>query len=163
MGCEAVKPRVWAYLMAAGAAAYMGFMLLQGWRFFTAGGAVTAVLGLSVMVLPLLGLWLVWRELAFASTVQRLADRLAEAGQLPPELPRTPSGRVQPDAAAAEFDAAVAQVAAAPRDPAAWFRMSLAYDAGRDRPRARAAMRYAVALELGKAPAAPPERLRPPE
>jgi hypothetical protein len=149
--------------MASAAAAYMGFMLLQGWRFFTAGGLVTAMLGVAVMVLPVMGLWLVWRELAFASMVQRLADRLAGIGQLPPELPRTPSGRVQRDAAAAEFDAALAQVTAGPRDPAAWFRMSLAYDAGRDRPRARAAMRYAVALEAGTAPADPPERLRPPE
>lgn len=149
--------------MALGAVAYMGFMLWQGWRFLTAGGAATAVLGLSVMVLPLIGLWLVWRELAFASQVQQLADRLAAAGQLPPELPRTPSGRVQPDAAEVEFVAAGEQVAAAPRDPAAWFRMSLAYDAGRDRPRARAAMRYAVALEQGDAPSELPARLRPPE
>ena len=84
-------------------------------------------------------------------------------GQLPPELPRTPSGRVQPDAAVVEFAAASEQVASAPRDPAAWFRMSLAYDAGRDRPRARAAMRHAIALEHGNAPDDPPERLRPPE
>lgn len=157
------SPRTWAYAMALGAVAYMGFMLWQGWRFLTAGGAATAVLGLSVMVLPLIGLWLVWRELAFASQVQQLADRLAAAGQLPPELPRTPSGRVQPDAAEVEFVAAGEQVAAAPRDPAAWFRMSLAYDAGRDRPRARAAMRYAVALEQGDAPSELPARLRPPE
>ena len=131
--------------------------------FLRSGRPAAALLGLSVMVLPLLGIYLVWRELNFAGRAQQLADRLAADGQLPPDLPRTPGGRVQPEAAADEFVAATAEVAADPRSPAAWFRMSLAYDAGRDRPRARAAMRYAVALEEGKAPAELPARLRPPE
>jgi hypothetical protein len=141
----------------------MVLMLWQGWRFIDSGRPAAAVLGLAVMVLPLIGLWLVWKEIRFAGQVQELADRLGAAGQLPPELPRTPSGRVQLDAAAEEFTETLAQVADAPRDPAAWFRMSLAYDAGRDRPRARAAMRYAVALDRGEAPAAPPARLLPPQ
>ena len=158
-----MNPRVAAYLVAVGAAAYMALMLWQGWRFATAGSTVTLVLGMAVMVLPLIGFWLVWRELRFASSVQRLADRLAAESMLPPELPRTPGGRVQPAAAAEEFAAAHSRVAASPRDPAAWFRMSLAYEAGRDRPRARAAMRYAVALEAGDAPPTPPARLKPPE
>lgn len=148
--------------MAGGAVAYMGLMLWQGWRFVASGRPAAAVLGLAVMVLPLIGLWLVWKEIRFAGQVQELADRLGAAGQLPPELPRTPSGRVQLDAAAEEFAETLAHVSASPRDPAAWFRMSLAYDAGRDRPRARAAMRYAVALERGEAPAEPPTRLLPP-
>jgi hypothetical protein len=148
--------------MAAGAVAYMGLMLWQGWRFIASGRPAVAVLGLAVMVLPLIGLWLVWKEIQFAGHVQQLADRLAAAGQLPPELPRTPSGRVQLVAAADEFAETLAQVKDAPRDPAVWFRMSLAYDAGRDRPRARAAMRYAVALDRGEAPAEPPDRLLPP-
>lgn len=157
-----MNPRVWAYAMAGGAVAYMGLMLWQGWRFVASGRPAAAVLGLAVMVLPLIGLWLVWKEIRFAGQVQELADRLGAAGQLPPELPRTPSGRVQLDAAADEFAETLAQVNASPRDPAAWFRMSLAYDAGRDRPRARAAMRYAVALDRGEAPAEPPARLLPP-
>ena len=158
-----MTPKFWAYVMAVGAAAYMGVMLWQGWRFLTAGSPITAALGIAVMVLPLIGFWLVWRELRFADAVGKLAQRLAEETELPPELPRTPGGRVQPEAAATEFSEAQAQLALGPRDPAAWFRMSLAYEAGRDRPRARAAMRYALALEAGTAPDEPPARLRPPE
>jgi hypothetical protein len=52
----------------------------------------------------------------------------------------------------------LAQVAASPQDPAAWFAVSLAYDAGADRKRARAAMRHAVALRSGDLDAPiPPE------
>lgn len=157
-----MSPRIWAYIMGAAAAAYMAFALWQGARFIGAGTPATIALGIAVLLLPLLGMWMVWRELSFAGRVQRLADELAAAGDLPPELPRTPGGRVQPEAAAAEFARCESLVAARPGDPAAWFAMSLAYEAGRDRPRARAAMRYAVALADGKATGGPPARLLPP-
>ena len=150
--------RRWAYLLAAAAMAYMVFAMWQAVAFIRSGSAVGAVLGLAVLVLPLLGLWLVWRELQFASSVQDLADELAAAGKLPPELERRPSGRPTPEAAQAEFDRCLAQVAASPQDPAAWFAVSLAYDAGADRKRARAAMRHAVALRSGDLDAPiPPE------
>jgi hypothetical protein len=92
---------------------------------------------------------LIWRELRFATEVGRFADELATDGLLPPELERRPSGRPTVAAAAAEFQRCQHQVAAAPRDPAAWFAMSLAYDAGGDRKRARAAMGHALALRGG--------------
>ncbi len=147
--------------MAVGAVAYMGFVGWQGWRLLTSGDLVAAVLGAVVLVLPLLGVWMVWREMAFAAKVQRLADRLAEVGGLPEELPRTPGGRVVPAAAEAEFDRCQSAVSVSPRDAQAWFQLSLAYEAARDRKRARAAMRYAVALDEGTAPPEPPARLLP--
>ena len=158
-----MNTRKWAILIAVGAIAYMLLMGWQGLRFIASGDPLAMAMGFAVLVLPLLGLWMVWRELQFAGQVEKMADRLASAAALPPDLPRTPAGRVQPEAAAEEFTTAVAEVAVAPRDPAAWFRLSLAYDAGRDRKRARAAMRYAVALDNGTAPAELPERLRPPQ
>lgn len=141
--------RRWAYVLAAAALAYMVFAMWQAVAFIRSGSALGAALGIALLTLPLLGVWLVWRELQFATSVQGLADELAAEGKLPPELERRPSGRPTPEAAAAEFDRCLAEVAAAPQDVAAWFALSLAYDAGGDRKRARAAMRHAVALREG--------------
>lgn len=156
-----MKARAMAYVMAGGAVAYMALMMWQGWGFFTAGDPVALVLGIAVMVIPVLGIYLVWREINFAGKVQRLADELAARGQLPGALELTPGGRVVAAAAAEEFRRCSALVAEQPRDAAAWYAMALAYDAGRDRTRARAAMRYAVALHQGVAPDNPPTRLLP--
>ena len=158
-----MNTRRWALLISVGAIAYMVLMGTQAVRFIASGDPVAVALGFVVLVLPVLGVWMVWREVRFAGQVQKLADQLARDAALQPELPRTAAGRVQPDAAVAEFAVAEAQVAAAPQDPAAWFRLSLAYDAGRDRKRARAAMRHAVALTTGAGSPELPTRLRPPE
>ncbi len=142
--------RRWAIVMAVAAGIYMVFAAWMGYLFLTSGGLSSALLGIAVMVLPLLGLWMIWRELQFGIRVQQLAADLDERGQLPvDDLERMPSGRITRRAAEAEFESASAQVAAEPRSPAAWFRVSLAYEAGRDRKRARSAMRYALALADG--------------
>lgn len=144
--------------MTVAAAAYMIFTGWQAVQFMASGRLVAALLGFAIMVLPLIGGYLVWREIAMARKVQRLADRLAAQGQLPEELPRTPGGRVLPDAAEAEFARCSRQASERPQDAAAWFQLALAYDAARDRKRARAAMRHAVALDEGGTPV-PPEQL----
>lgn len=145
--------------MAVAAAIYMVFAAWMGYLFLRSGSLAAALLGIAVMVLPLLGLWMIWQELQFGMRVQNLADELGVRGELPvDDLERTPSGRITREAAAAEFEAASTAVAGTPDDPAAWFRVSLAYEAGRDRKRARAAMRYAVALADGSA-GAPPDLL----
>lgn len=113
-----------------------------------ASGEVRATgLGLAVLVLPLLGAWLLVREWRLAVEVQRMADELAAEGRLPvDDLPRTPGGRIVRDAADEAFGTARARVEAAPEDWAAWFHLAFAYDAARDRRRARAALRTAARL-----------------
>ena len=142
--------RRWAIVMAVAAAAYMLFAIWQGVLFLRSGNLIAALLGIAVLALPLLGLWMIYRELRFGLAVQTLAERLDRDGSLPLDnLPRLPSGRIERDAADAEFEQASLVVAAEPRSAAAWFRLSLAYEAARDRKRARKAMRYAVALDAG--------------
>ena len=52
------------------------------------------MLGLAVLVFPLLGAYLVWRELQFGAAYRALARELEAAGELPvDDLPRRPSGR----------------------------------------------------------------------
>lgn len=111
------------------------------------GEPVAVGMGAAVLVLPLLTLWLLVREWWLAIQVQRMADELAATGDLPvDDLPRRPSGRVDRAGADAAFAPAREAVEAAPEDWRAWFGLGFAYDAARDRRRARAALRTAARL-----------------
>lgn len=104
-------------------------------------------MGAALLVLPVIAVWWLVVEFAFIVRGQRLLARLAAEGGLPPDdLPRLASGRVDAKAAEARFPAAQADVEAAPEDWRAWLRLSLAYDAAADRPRARWALREAIRL-----------------
>jgi hypothetical protein len=126
------------YLVLAG---YRGVLLLAS------GDPLPMVLGVGVLLLPVVGAYVVWREVQFGFATQRLARDLDAAGRWPREqLPRTPSGRPDRAAADALFEVRRAEVEDGPGDWQAWFRLALAYDDARDRRRARAAMRRAIAL-----------------
>ena len=126
------------------------YLLLAGQRgveLIRLGSPVEVLLGIAVIVVPLVVAYLVYREVRFGIAVQDLGRALGESGGLPlDDLPRLPSGRIEPAAAEAAFERRRAEVEAAPDDPGAWFRLGIAYDDARDRRRAREAMRRAVAL-----------------
>lgn len=119
------------------------------------GEPVGVVLGVAFAVLPLLVLALVAREWLLAIDVQRMADQLAERGELPvDDLPRSPGGRIDRAVAATAFDGARAEAeAAAPGDWGPWYRLAFAYDAAGDRKRARATLRHASRIHRGRTPA----------
>jgi tetratricopeptide (TPR) repeat protein len=123
------------------------------------GRPVAVVLGASVLVLPLVAAYAIWRELSFGFATERLAEELAARGALPvDDLPRRRSGRVDRVAADAAFERFRRDAEAAPDDWAAWFRLGTAYDAAGDRRRARAAVRHALALHAaGRGGAEPTE------
>ena len=109
---------------------------------------VAVAMGLALIVLPLVGAWALASELLFAFRAERLLRVLREDGGLPDDdLPRLPSGRIDPDAADAVFPKYQAEAEAEPQSWRAWFRLGLAYDASADRKRARWAMREAIRLE----------------
>jgi hypothetical protein len=85
-------------------------------------------LGLGLLLLAVVGVLLVVAEVRFGAATQRL-------------------GRAAGDLGEPDFDAAKASCEAAPDDWRAWYRLAVAYDAGRDPRRGRAAMRRAIALE----------------
>ena len=124
--------------------------VLIGWKgvaLLGSGSIVGVLLGLALLVVPLLGALLVWREIEFGRRTAVLAQALAAEGGLPEDdLPRRPSGRVDRHAADALFTRMRAETEAAPEDWRAWFRLALAYEAAGDRTRARAAARHAVVL-----------------
>ena len=79
--------------------------------------------------------------------VADLANYLVDNGN----LPRTPSGKVDREAAAAEFESFAAAVEQEPENWKAWFNLACMYDAVGERKRARAAMRNAWSLRSGGA------------
>lgn len=136
-----------AWLVAVATAAYLLLAGARAWVLVASGDPLPIVLGVSVIVIPVIGAWLLVRELLFGIATQRLGATLGDEGGLPlDDLPRTASGRVQRDAADVRFTEARADVEMDPADWRRWYRLAIAYDDARDRKRARAAMRRAISL-----------------
>jgi hypothetical protein len=115
---------------------------------------VVQAMGWALIVFPVLGLWALAVELRFGFRAQSLARRLEAEGGLPDDsLPSRVSGRVERAAADEIFERYALGVRENPQSWAHWFRLGLAYDASRDRSRARWAMRAAIRLAHSGAPA----------
>lgn len=104
-------------------------------------------IGIAALVIPLLGVWILIREILFGARSQRMAAILESEGLLPEDnLPRTPSGRIIKKAADEDF---LQYQQEAEQHPDSWrsmHRLALAYDASGDRRRAREMMRRAINL-----------------
>ncbi len=133
------------YFVLAGS---RGIMLIQ------TGTLLTVTFGVAVLILPVIGVWFLWKNTQFVRNANRLAAELDAEGGLPAdELKRTPSGRVDRDSADEVFTRRKAETESAPNDWRSWFRLAVAYHDARDTPRARKAMQRAIALHDGKSPA----------
>jgi Flp pilus assembly protein TadD len=145
-----MKARRIALVIAAAVVVYLGLVVVRGIAFIASGDPVAQILGVAVLVLPLLGLGLAVRELAFGRATQRLGQIMEASGTLPiDDLPRRPSGRVVREAADARAQQRISEVDETPDDWQAWFRLAVAYDDAGDRRRARSAMRQAITLQSG--------------
>jgi cytochrome c-type biogenesis protein CcmH/NrfG len=146
-----------ALVMAVLLGAYLFFAASRAIDFVQAGGVVPILLGLAILLFPLIGLWVLWREWQFGRATEALGQELAARGELPvDDLPRRPSGRPVREAADARFAEVRTRVEADPDSWERWFELATAYDAAGDRKRARKAMRTAIALHAGAAPPSPP-------
>ena len=131
---------IYVWLVAARAIALIG-----------TGKGVGIALGIAFLVLPLVVIWLIVREWMLAIDVQRMADELAAADELPvDDLPRSPGGRIDRAVARDAFDEARAAAEDAPDDWRSWYHLAFAYDAAGDRRRARASLRTARRIYRGK-------------
>ena len=143
-----MKGRFAAVLMSALLVLYLVRVLQLAIRLIAVDNAISKVLGIALLVLPLLGAWALVAEILFGLRTQRLVRQLDVAGELPVDsLPKRTSGRPERTAADAEFPRYKAEVEADPGSWKAWFRLGLSYDASGDRPRARRSLRRAIALE----------------
>ncbi|MGW2212771.1 hypothetical protein [Streptomyces sp. NPDC001781] len=122
-----------------------GVMLIQS------GTLLTVTFGVAVLILPVIGVWFLWKNTQFVRRANQLAAELEAEGGLPvDELRRTPDGRIDRDSADEVFARRKAETEAAPGDWRTWFRLAVAYHDARDTPRARKAMQRAIALHDGR-------------
>ena len=118
-------------------------------RFITAAEPLAKVIGVAALVIPLVGVWILIREVLFGARTQTMAGILESEGLLPEDnLPRTPSGRIVKSAADEDFVQYKEEVEANPESWKSWHRLALAYDASGDRKRARESMRTAIGFYL---------------
>ncbi len=143
-----MKVRVTVGLLIAALAVYFVLLTGRAVALLRTGDVVAVLLGVGVLILPLLGVWLVYSNLRFGWQTEKMARELEADGLLPDvsHLPRRPSGRVDRDAADGWFEERRAEVEASPDDWRGWFRLAYAYDVAGDRGRARETMRKAIQL-----------------
>jgi hypothetical protein len=120
-------------------------------RFIAADEPIAKVIGVAALVVPLVGVWILIREVLFGARTQKMASILATEGLLPEDnLPRTPSGRIVKAAADEDFVQYKEEAEANPGSWKSWHRLALAYDAAGDRRRARESMRTAIGFYLAE-------------
>ncbi|MFD4431215.1 hypothetical protein [Nocardia sp. NPDC058497] len=113
------------------------------------GGFAGITIGIGMLLLPMVGVWIVWTTLRAALAHQHLARRIHEEGLEvdTSQLPHRPSGRIEREAADALFAQIKTEWEADPDNWRSSYRLARAYDYAGDRTRARETMRRAVALE----------------
>ncbi len=140
--------RILAAVMAVLLLLYLALVVQQAVRFMSVDEPISKAIGIALIVLPLVGLWVLFAEVVFGFRSSKLGRKLAEDGEFPmQDLPRRPSGKVERSAADAEFDRYQSEAEAAPERWQSWYRLGLAYDACGDRRRGRGAIRKAIQLE----------------
>ncbi|MGC5078054.1 hypothetical protein [Agrococcus sp. DT81.2] len=135
-----------ALAMAALLALYVILAGDRAVRFIATGEPLGIAVGVALIVTFLAGAWALVREVVFGMQLERAVAELEAEGGMPAPLQRTPAGRADKDAAEGAFPVAKADVEAHPESWQSWLRLSMAYDAARDRRRARHAARTALGL-----------------
>ncbi|MGV8884003.1 MAG: tetratricopeptide repeat protein [Microbacteriaceae bacterium] len=143
-----MRGRAAVIVMTALLALYLVLVVQYAIVLMTTGELAGIAMGIALIVIPIIGAWVIVRELLFLRDAQRLLRILTTEGGLPvDDLPRLPSGRAVAEAADAQFPIYKAAVEADPDSWRAWFLLGLAYDASGDRGRARWATREAIRLQ----------------
>ncbi|MFF0436790.1 hypothetical protein ACFYU9_31790 [Streptomyces sp. NPDC004327] len=124
-----------------------GVVGMEGVLLLLTGEPAAMGMGAIAFVLPVVGVWFLWKNTSFARRANRLAEVLEAEGGLPvDELRRTEGGRIDRDSADEVFARRKAETEDSPDDWRCWFRLAVAYRDARDTPRARQAMQRAIAL-----------------
>ncbi|MFN8126111.1 MAG: tetratricopeptide repeat protein [Candidatus Nanopelagicales bacterium] len=123
-----MRSRAFAWILVVVVGVYLLLLGQLALRFITTGEVVGILLGVAILAFPLLGAWVLWREMRFGYRMQELAAEWQQFGIDPADL---------------TYEDTLARVEDHPDDWARWFELGLAYEQAGDRKRARAAMREA--------------------
>lgn len=152
-----MKTKFWVGAILALFVFYLWASFGSAWRFMSAEEPAAKAIGAAALVLPLIGVWILIRELLFGARTQKMARILESEGLLPEDnLPKLPSGRIVKEAADEAFVAYREEAEAHPDSWRSLHRLALAYDAAGDRRNARAVMKRAIALFMEEKPTPAP-------
>ncbi|MEV7172890.1 hypothetical protein AB0O18_24710 [Streptomyces sp. NPDC093224] len=142
-----MRAKITYFLTAAVLVVYFVLVGSRGLMLIQQGTWLTVTFGAAVLILPVIGVWFLWKNTQFVTRANQLAGELEAEGGLPvDELERDQYGRVLRDSADEVFARRKAETEDAPGDWRSWFRLAVAYHDARDTPRARKAMQRAIAL-----------------
>lgn len=142
-----MRAKITYFLTAAVLVVYFVLVGSRGVMLIRQGTALTVAFGGAVLILPVIGVWFLWKNTQFVTRANQLATELEAEGGLPvDELERDQYGRILRDSADEVFARRKAETEDAPGDWRSWFRLAVAYRDARDTPRARKAMQRAIAL-----------------
>lgn len=134
-----------AVVMAALVLMYVALLGQKGYLFLLEANPVAKVIGGSILVIPGVGAWAIYRELRFGLAIERLGKLLENEGNWPRfRFGVLPSGRANKAEALQEFQEYKDAALADENNWRKWFALGLIYDACGDRKRARSAMRQAI-------------------
>ena len=119
---------MFAWIMVIAVGLYLVLLGQLAVRFIWTGELVGILLGLAILAFPLIGAWVLWREMRFGYRMQHVAQVWQQLGVDPADL---------------SYDESLEQLEADPDNWQRWFELGLAYEQAGDRRRARAAMREA--------------------
>jgi hypothetical protein len=148
-GSRALRIQLLIGFMCVALLVYFVLLGRAGVILVSSGRPAAIGLGVAIFLLPIVGLWAMIATLRAGFAHQRLARLAREEGMEldVSALPRTPSGRIEREAADALFGTVRAEVEDEPDDWRRWYRLARAYDYAGDRSRARETMRKAVEME----------------
>ena len=134
-----------AVVMAALVLMYVALLGQKGYLFLLEANPVAKVIGGSILVIPVVGAWAIYRELRFGLAIEKLGKLLENEGNWPRfRFGVLPSGRANKAEALQEFQEYKDAALADEDNWRKWFALGLIYDACGDRKRARSAMRQAI-------------------
>ena len=134
-----------AVVMAALVLMYVALLGQRGYLFLLEANPVAKVIGGSILVIPVVGAWAIYRELRFGLAIEKLGKLLENEGNWPRfRFGVLPSGRANKAEALQEFQEYKDAALADEDNWRKWFALGLIYDACGDRKRARSAMRQAI-------------------
>jgi hypothetical protein len=140
--------KIGAFLMAALTLIYAVVLTNTAISLLSVDEPVAKAMGALIIVFPVFAIWMIIREFSFGIKVERYATKVETEGKWPHfAFELRPSGRPTRDSADRVFESYAKAAKANPESALAWFSLGLAYDAAGDRPRARKAMRKALALD----------------
>ncbi|MFD9335675.1 hypothetical protein ACFWBF_14890 [Streptomyces sp. NPDC060028] len=146
-----MRAKITYFLTAAVLVVYFVLVGSRGLMLIQHGTWITVTFGVAVLILPVIGIWFLWKNTQFVTKANQLATELEAEGGLPvDELERDKYGRILRDSADEVFARRKAETEDAPGDWRSWFRLAVAYRDARDTPRARKAMQRAISLHDAK-------------